>query len=141
MGVFNKEVGSTNESQTGETIIGPSVKIEGAFVGEENVLVEGQVMGTLQTKKDLTVAQGAKIEADIEAENLFVSGEILGNIKCHNKIELSASARITGDLETDIISVETGAVIKGRCSTNASTEDTAVKTEDKKPTEQPTKKK
>ena len=45
------------------------------------------------------------------------------------------------ELLNDIISVETGAVIKGRCSTNASTEDTAVKTEDKKPTEQPTKKK
>ena len=131
MGVFNKEEGeATINDKEAETIIGPSVKVEGSFEGEKNVLVEGQIMGNLKTSGNLTVAEGAKIKADVEANNLLVSGEMIGNIKCHNKIELTASAKINGDIETDIISVETGAVIKGNCltgSTEAAKDEVKVK--------------
>lgn len=118
MGVFKRN--NSDElvnDKNAETIIGPSVKIEGSFIGDDNILVEGQVIGNLKTKGNLTVAQSAKIEADVEAQNLLVSGEIIGNIICHEKIDLTATAHITGDITTNIIAVETGAVIKGRCTT------------------------
>ncbi len=119
MGVFNKEMEDVQvDNKSAETIIGPSVKVEGAFSGEANVLVEGEVIGNLKTKGNLTVAEGAKVEAEVEAANLLVSGEIIGNVKCHGKIELTPSAKVTGDVETQIISVQTGAMIQGRCLTN-----------------------
>ena len=38
-----------------ETVIGPSVKVDGDFAGEGNVLVQGVVNGTLKTKGNLRV--------------------------------------------------------------------------------------
>ncbi len=138
MGVFNKyeyEGDVQVDNKSAETIIGPSVKVEGSFNGEANVLVEGEIIGNLQTKGNLTVAEGAKVEAEVEAANLLVSGEITGNIKCHGKLELTPSAKITGDVETSIISVQTGAMIQGRCLTSLEAQpkkEEVVETKDRK---------
>ncbi|MFC1598145.1 polymer-forming cytoskeletal protein [Patescibacteria group bacterium] len=117
--MFTKEegedVGMDAPSDQAETIIGPTVKVEGTFQSDDNILIDGEIVGTIKTSKDLTVGEGARIEADIEAANMFVAGDITGNIKVSGTMQLSSSARIKGDIETQIISVETGAVIQGQC--------------------------
>lgn len=113
--MFNKETSGRNSSQETETIIGPSVKVEGDFVGDGNVTVEGCVSGTLKTKQDLQVNEGATIKANIEAQNVVVAGNIKGNLKVSEKIELKSSAKVNGDIVTKIISIEGGAVFNGKC--------------------------
>src|SRR4030042_405809 len=96
-----------------ETIIGPSVKVEGDFKADGNVIVEGQVVGSFKTKKNLRVGEGAKIKASIEAENAWVGGEIKGNMIIRGHLELSSNARIKGDVEAQILTMETGSQING----------------------------
>lgn len=98
-----------------ETIIGPSVKVDGTFQGEGDVLVEGMVTGMLTTAKDLTVGEHAKIEADVKAANMYIAGEVRGNLQASGTIELAASAKIYGDMEAEILSIASGAVVQGRC--------------------------
>ena len=99
-----------------ETIIGPSVKIEGDFIGEGNVIVEGVVMGSLFTQKNLSVTDTAKITADVEAQNALVAGEINGNLCIHEKLDIAATAKIHGDVQAKILSITPGAVLNGRCA-------------------------
>ncbi len=99
-----------------ETIIGPSVKVEGNFVGEGDVIVEGIVSGSVKTAKNLQVGQGAKIQADVEAENVSVAGEIRGNVVCRGKLELSSSAKIIGNVRASLLSIAEGAVLHGKCA-------------------------
>ncbi len=96
-----------------ETIIGPTVKVEGDFKADGNVIVEGQMVGNLKTKKGLRVGEGAKIQANVEAENAWVGGEMIGNVLVRNHLELASHASIKGDVETQILTVETGARING----------------------------
>jgi len=96
-----------------ETIIGPSVKVEGDFKADGNVIIEGQVNGSFKTKKNLRIGEGAKIKASIEAENAWVSGQIKGNVIVKNHLELSPSAKIKGDIETQILTMETGSQVNG----------------------------
>lgn len=97
-----------------ETIIGSTVKVDGNFVGSGDVIVEGQVSGTLKTSKNLRVGESAKIKADIEAAGLWVAGEIRGQVKCSGKIELAPSAKIFGNVDTQTIVVAHGAVLHGK---------------------------
>ncbi|PIP18109.1 MAG: cell shape determination protein CcmA [Parcubacteria group bacterium CG23_combo_of_CG06-09_8_20_14_all_35_9] len=99
-----------------ETIIGPSVKVEGDFSGEGNVVVEGVVNGTLKTKQNLTVGEHAKISADVEAINAEISGQVKGNIKAKEKLELTNTAKIFGDIEAKILIVKAGAIFNGKCN-------------------------
>lgn len=108
-----------------ETIIGPTVKVEGDFASEGNVLVLGVVSGSLKTKGNLRVEKGARIKADVEAANAAVFGEIKGNVTVQERLELGASAAVEGDIVTKVLSIEPGAIVNGHCSVAASTEKTA----------------
>lgn len=97
-----------------ETIVGPSVIVEGDFASEGNILVKGTVFGSVKTSQVLTVEKGAKILANIRAGSADISGEVKGDIKVNDKIELNPSARILGDIHCGILIVEAGALIQGK---------------------------
>lgn len=98
-----------------ETIVGPSVKVEGDFVSEGNVVIEGQVNGTIKTGKHLRVEEGAKIAAHVAAESALISGEVRGNVKLNSTLELTPTAKIYGDVEVKTLIVAAGAILHGRC--------------------------
>ncbi|MFH0952379.1 MAG: polymer-forming cytoskeletal protein [Patescibacteria group bacterium] len=117
MSMFNRD---NKENMTGgsdgiETVIGPSVKVEGNFAGSGDVSVEGAVVGGLKTAKNLRIGESARIKADVEAENIHVSGEVRGNIKCKGKLELTATGKVIGNVETQSLMVESGAILNGKC--------------------------
>jgi len=112
MAMFNREEGDTHAA---ETTIGPSVKVEGNFMGSGNVVVEGVVNGSIKTTKDLRIGEHAKIKADVDAANIIVAGEIHGNVKTGGRLELAASAKVFGNVETSVLSVAQGAVLNGKC--------------------------
>lgn len=102
-----------NGTRSTETIIGPSIKVEGNFVGQGNIIVDGAVVGTLKTTEDIRVGSEAQIEADVEGRNMHVAGTIKGNLKINGKLELTSSATVTGDVEAEVLSMEAGASFEG----------------------------
>ncbi|MBP9802048.1 polymer-forming cytoskeletal protein [Patescibacteria group bacterium] len=111
--MFNKNQ-DISTSKNIETIIGPSVKVEGDFRGEGDLIIEGILIGNLQTKNNLKIGQNAIVEAEIKANNAFISGKIKGNITVKGKLEITSTAIILGDIKAQIISIESGALLKGK---------------------------
>lgn len=99
-----------------ETIIAASVKVEGDFTSQGNVLIEGVVEGSLKTERNLRVGEKAKINADVMAANATIAGEVRGNMNVTEKLELEPTARIFGDVKTKILTVSAGAEVNGRIS-------------------------
>lgn len=97
-----------------ETVVGPSVNVEGDFSSEGNIVVKGTVSGSVKTSKRLTVEEGAKIFANVKAGEAVVSGEVKGDVKVGEKLELTSTARIAGDIDCKILAVEPGALIYGK---------------------------
>ena len=81
-----------------ETVVGPSVHVEGDFASEGNIVVKGTVSGSVRTSKLLTVEKGAKIFADVKAGNAHISGEIRGNVR----------------IACSVLVVEAGCLISGK---------------------------
>lgn len=99
-----------------ETVIGPSVKVEGDFTSKGNVTVEGVVHGSIKTEKDLKVGVGAKISASIAATNAFIAGEVKGNVKVSGRLELADTSKIYGDIEAKSVIMAAGAILNGKCT-------------------------
>jgi cytoskeletal protein CcmA (bactofilin family) len=99
-----------------ETVVGPSVKIQGDLNSEGNIRIEGQVSGKVKTSQSVFVNEGAKIAADVLAGNAVIGGEIQGNLKVSGHLVLQSSARISGDISCSILRVEDGAQFTGKCS-------------------------
>jgi cytoskeletal protein CcmA (bactofilin family) len=116
--MFSKDAKTSNEM---ETVIGPSVQIEGNFSGQGNVIVEGGVTGTLKTTADIRIGENAKIKADIEAQNISCSGEIRGNsVIVSEQLDLTKSARVYANIKAKVITMEAGAVLTGKVTMTGS---------------------
>ncbi|OGH79112.1 MAG: hypothetical protein A3G08_01720 [Candidatus Magasanikbacteria bacterium RIFCSPLOWO2_12_FULL_47_9b] len=102
------------EEDTVETVVGPSMNVEGDFVSEGNVVVKGTVAGSVKTNKSLTIEQGAKVIASVRAANVVVSGQVKGNIRAKEKLEITSSAQILGDMQCSVLMIEAGALIQGK---------------------------
>ncbi|MBL8029700.1 MAG: polymer-forming cytoskeletal protein [Candidatus Doudnabacteria bacterium] len=105
-----------NLNAAAETVVGPSVKIQGDLNSEGNIKIEGQVAGKVKTTQSVYVNEGAKISADIVAGNGVIGGEILGNLKISGHLVFQSTAKVTGDITCQILRVEDGAQFSGKCS-------------------------
>lgn len=97
-----------------ETVVGPSVNVEGDFASEGNIVVKGTVSGSVFTSKHLTVEAGARIVANVRAGSATIAGEVKGNMKLKDSLELMATAKVLGDIEVKNLKIESGALLYGK---------------------------
>ncbi|HTK60140.1 MAG TPA: polymer-forming cytoskeletal protein [Candidatus Baltobacteraceae bacterium] len=112
--MFKNERETTTVAHETETVIAPSVRVEGDFVSEGNVRIEGEVKGSISTERDLIVGENAKITAGVQARNAVIAGELHGNLRVFDRLELASTARIYGDIQSKVLSVAPGAMMKGQ---------------------------
>ncbi len=103
----------TNDDHS--TVIGPDAHLKGELEFEKGAKLLGSLEGQVITKGDFVVAEGAKLEGQVQAGTIRLDGEVHGNLQATEKIQLSASARLEGDLQTTRLEVADGAVFVGRC--------------------------
>ena len=104
------------EAGSQDTMIAQGVRVEGDFKSHGNIIIEGEVHGTIRTERDLRVGEQARIVANVWAESAVVSGEVQGNMKIAERIELTPTSRVTGDIEAKTVSIAPGAILNGRCA-------------------------
>jgi len=109
--MFNKTTMTNKEI---ETIIGPSVVVEGNFIGHGNVVVDGSVVGMLKTEGSVQIGKDAKIKADVEGTVVIIAGDIRGNVKATERLQLLPTARIHGNVQTPNLAIESGALFHGK---------------------------
>ena len=105
--------GKSKTGEGGETIIAEGVKVEGDFVSNGHVTIEGCVSGHVQATGDVRIGARAVIDADVSAQNAFVAGTVKGTVHAQERAELTASSRVTGDISARVLSVEAGALLNG----------------------------
>ncbi|MBD90704.1 MAG: hypothetical protein CL940_10225 [Deltaproteobacteria bacterium] len=96
-----------------ETIIGSNISIDGEISGSDSVTVLGTVRGRLSVKDQVTIPQGGRIEADVEAGSVEISGVIEGNVAVSDKIEIKSGGLLVGDVKAARVLIADGATFKG----------------------------
>jgi cytoskeletal protein CcmA (bactofilin family) len=95
-------------------IIGRSIQINGDVKGGEDLLIEGDVSGTVELKNNaLTVGKEGKVKADIYARSITVDGTTEGDLFASERISIRSSANVRGNLLAPRVSLEDGARFKG----------------------------
>ncbi len=111
--MFKKEAHMAHSAQGSETIIAQGVKVEGDFSSDGNVLIDGEVVGSIKTAQNLQIGQTARIHASVTAATALIAGEILGDLEATERLELTATSKVRGNITTAVLSVEPGAEING----------------------------
>lgn len=107
--------GSTASSTKGSpATIGPSIRINGDLAGEEDLVVDGRINGTLELKSNtLTIGRQGQVEARVYAHTILVEGTVNGDLHASERISIRQSARIEGNIYAPRISLEDGARFRG----------------------------
>ncbi len=114
--MFNRreETNHMPSSNGQETIIAQGVKVEGDFTSSGDVVIDGEVSGSIQTAASLRVGDTAKITADVTAAVAVIAGVVQGNVKVAERLELLETSVVDGDITCRVLSVAPGARINGR---------------------------
>ena len=103
--------GGENESSR----VGPSLRLKGDITADGALSIAGQFEGNIDIpKRQVTVADGAVVKADIRAGKVLIQGKVRGNVQGIDRVELTGTADMTGQLQTREIRVEEGAVFRGQ---------------------------
>lgn len=95
-------------------VIGSTIRIKGEVSGEENLLIEGKVQGSIELSgHDLTIGQSGKVDADLKAKTVKVEGQVTGDISGAEKVIITKSGRVLGNIVAPRVTLEDGAKFKG----------------------------
>ena len=95
-------------------MIGPSIVIKGTVSGDEDLVIQGKVEGTIDLRDhEVSVGQSGKVHADINAKVVKVDGEVSGDISGNEKVVISKSGNVRGNIVAPRVTLEDGAIFKG----------------------------
>jgi cytoskeletal protein CcmA (bactofilin family) len=101
------------ESRSAATV-GKSVKIIGQIFTKEDLYVDGDVEGTIESLENkVTVGPNGRVQASIKARDVIILGQVQGNVETSDKVDIRKDAKLVGDIITARISIEDGALFKG----------------------------
>ncbi len=95
-------------------VIGQTIKVKGTITGDENLLIEGTVEGSVSLPKhDLTVGSSGSLQADISAKTVRIDGQVTGDISGVEKVIVSKTGHVRGNIVAPRVTLEDGAKFKG----------------------------
>ena len=96
-------------------VIGKSVQIRGEVKGSEDLVVDGQVEGTITLNESrLTIGQHASVTANVSARDVILLGRLHGNIQATGRVELRQGCDLVGDIAAGRLSIEENALFRGK---------------------------
>ncbi|MFW0862693.1 MAG: bactofilin family protein [Candidatus Komeilibacteria bacterium] len=117
-----KEENPAKDIKSAETIIGPSVRVEGDFISDNDIIIDGEVVGNISTANNLRIGRGAVVKAKIDAKNAYIAGKVTGNVTVKDKLKITDSATIKGNVTAKLLDVEQGASLVGQCKVDPGNE-------------------
>ncbi len=94
--------------------IGKSVKVVGQIITKEDLYVDGDVEGTIESSDNkVTIGPNGRVQAGIRAREVVILGQVQGNVEAADKVDIRKDARLVGDIISARISIEDGALFKG----------------------------
>lgn len=112
------------------SVVASGTSWKGDFEAQGSVHVHGKINGSITATEDVWIADGAEVDARIQADRVVVGGEMQGHITAHSRFEALPSCELQGDVEAPTFVVHEGATLNGSLSMSSSTRSTATESRD-----------
>lgn len=115
--MFNNTPTLTNTptKSSSTSIITKNSTIKGDLNSDENLRLDGRVIGEIDCKQRLVIGIEGQLEGSIQTESADISGTIHGDITVFGHLNIQSSAKIFGNIQAKYIQVGEGAVMEGEC--------------------------
>lgn len=94
-------------------LLSSSVSIKGTVKFRNELMIDGEVEGKIDSSGRLTIGKNARILGEIMTKSVIVEGTIDGNITARERCELRAGCTMRGDIESPRLVVDEAATFIG----------------------------
>ena len=109
----------TLKNTRGGSMIGSNVEITGNIVSDQDLIIQGQVSGSVTAKSsDVTVGIDGQLKADISAKIVKIEGAVIGDIVGEEKVVIAKTGNVVGNIQAPRVNLEDGAKFKGSIEMN-----------------------
>lgn len=116
--MFKRNRANQPASDSIDTLIGRSTRINGDVVFVGGFHLDGQVTGNVRAETGvaavLSVSEHGCIEGSVEVAHVILNGTVKGDIVARERVELGAKARVNGNVYYGVIEMAMGAEINGK---------------------------
>ncbi len=96
------------------SILGPTLKFKGELTANEDLVIQGQIEGSIKHTSNLTIGEEGKLKADVVAEHISVEGKIDGDLEGRNSVVVKNNANVAGNIYSPVVTLHEGATFNGR---------------------------
>lgn len=100
-------------------LLSAGVSIKGSVKFLNELMIDGEVEGTIDSPGKLSVGEHAQITGEIRAKSVKVRGTVEGNIFATERCELQSGGTLRGDIEVPRLVVDENATFLGSAKVNA----------------------
>lgn len=109
------------------SVLGPTLRFKGELTAEEDLVIHGQVEGTLGPAPRVTIGPEAKVKANVQATTVIVEGTVHGNLSAQSSVMVKETATVDGNIEAPAVTILEGARFNGNVSMGNAAKSRAVK--------------
>ncbi len=104
----------SDKAATSKAIIGPSLHVEGTITGDESLVIEGRVDGSVIVQNaEVTIGKEGVVRADVQAKKIRVDGEVRGELRGTEVVKVGPSGTVIGDIRSPRVMLQDGCQFKG----------------------------
>jgi cytoskeletal protein CcmA (bactofilin family) len=101
------------------SILGPTLRFKGELSASEDLVIHGQIEGSIGPAPKVTIGPEAHVKAGVTADVIVVEGRVEGDLKAQVSIAVRPKANVRGNLEAPVVNIAEGAKFNGSIKMDA----------------------
>lgn len=107
-------MGNPYDTATERTsVLGPTLRFKGELHADEELLIRGQIEGSITHTQRITVCSEGIVKASIRAQLIAVEGTVEGDLQAEKSVQVKETARLKGNIHAPSVSIVDGAQFNG----------------------------
>lgn len=102
------------------SVVAAGTSWQGDLDSQGSIHVYGRASGSLKASEDIWIADGAEVDARIEADRVIVGGDVSGQITARSRFEALPNCDVQSDVDAPTFVVHEGAILNGSLTMGAS---------------------
>ena len=104
---------SSNDPQREQvSILGPTLRFKGELHADEDLMIHGQIEGSITHSQRLTICRDGHVKADIQ-------GQVEGDLDASTSVAIMETGHLKGDVRAPSVSIVDGASVNGSVAMNS----------------------
>ncbi|WP_157995221.1 bactofilin family protein [Peristeroidobacter soli] len=95
------------------SILPPTLRFKGELSADEDLLIQGQIEGTIKHTQRVTVGKEGRVKASISAQVIKVEGTVEGDLHAERSVYVEDSGNLRGNIHAPSVCLVEGSKFNG----------------------------